>query len=127
MILFHAPRRESRKQAGKLDTACIAIEGSGTACGEALAFGSAAASLQCVTPPELQAAAASAVPNVFGSVRHHAFCCFPHASPALVFGAGKQETAPKDRSKTLISLMKFGAGEGIRTLDPNLGKVVLYP
>jgi hypothetical protein len=23
--------------------------------------------------------------------------------------------------------MKFGAGEGIRTLDPNLGKVVLYP
>jgi hypothetical protein len=27
----------------------------------------------------------------------------------------------------LIFLMKFGAGEGIRTLDPNLGKVVLYP
>jgi hypothetical protein len=23
-------------------------------------------------------------------------------------------------------LMFFGAGEGIRTLDPNLGKVVLY-
>jgi hypothetical protein len=24
-------------------------------------------------------------------------------------------------------LLKTGAGEGIRTLDPNLGKVVLYP
>jgi hypothetical protein len=24
-------------------------------------------------------------------------------------------------------LAKIGAGEGIRTLDPNLGKVVLYP
>ena len=24
-------------------------------------------------------------------------------------------------------LGKTGAGEGIRTLDPNLGKVVLYP
>ena len=24
-------------------------------------------------------------------------------------------------------LVDFGAGEGIRTLDPNLGKVVLYP
>ena len=24
-------------------------------------------------------------------------------------------------------LEKTGAGEGIRTLDPNLGKVVLYP
>jgi hypothetical protein len=23
--------------------------------------------------------------------------------------------------------VKSGAGEGIRTLDPNLGKVVLYP
>ena len=25
------------------------------------------------------------------------------------------------------NLVIFGAGEGIRTLDPNLGKVVLYP
>src|SRR6185312_4736408 len=28
--------------------------------------------------------------------------------------------------KSLIFLEIFGAGEGIRTLDPNLGKVVLY-
>jgi hypothetical protein len=39
----------------------------------------------------------------------------------------KQKAAPKDRSNILISLTKPGAGEGIRTLDPNLGKVVLYP
>jgi len=26
-----------------------------------------------------------------------------------------------------LVLGKIGAGEGIRTLDPNLGKVVLYP
>jgi hypothetical protein len=31
-----------------------------------------------------------------------------------------------ERFKT-TSLGKTGAGEGIRTLDPNLGKVVLYP
>ena len=30
-------------------------------------------------------------------------------------------------SDELIRLEKTGAGEGIRTLDPNLGKVVLYP
>jgi hypothetical protein len=30
-------------------------------------------------------------------------------------------------AKSLILLWKTGAGEGIRTLDPNLGKVVLYP
>jgi hypothetical protein len=29
--------------------------------------------------------------------------------------------------QTLKFLEKFGAGEAIRTLDPNLGKVVLYP
>ena len=57
----------------------------------------------------------------------HACCCFPHASPISQIGAGKQKTAPEGRSKQLISLRKSGAGEGIRTLDPNLGKVVLYP
>jgi hypothetical protein len=94
-MLFHAPRRESRKQAGKLDTACIAIEGNRAACGEALSFGSAAASLQCVTPPELQAAAASAVPNAFGSVRHHTFCCFPHAFPDFGVRGGEAKNGPK--------------------------------
>ena len=29
--------------------------------------------------------------------------------------------------KVLISLLLTGAGEEIRTLDPNLGKVMLYP
>ena len=30
-------------------------------------------------------------------------------------------------SSCWMSKMEAGAGEGIRTLDPNLGKVVLYP
>ena len=30
-------------------------------------------------------------------------------------------------AKSIVFLGKSGAGEGIRTLDPNLGKVVLYP
>jgi hypothetical protein len=38
--------------------------------------------------------------------------------------AGKQKAALRDRFKSLILFRKFGAGEGIRTLDPNLGKVV---
>jgi hypothetical protein len=44
-----------------------------------------------------------------------------------VEGALEAKTAPEDRSKPLVFLRKSGAGEGIRTLDPNLGKVVLYP
>ncbi len=53
--------------------------------------------------------------------------CFPHASPAFVPEAGKQKKTPMDSSQPLICLKKIGAGEGIRTLDPDLGKVVLYP
>ena len=67
------------------------------------------------------------MPKVAQSPLLCAFCCFPPASPAFAPGSGKQKTAPKDRSKPLISTRKFGAGEGIRTPDPNLGKVVLYP
>ena len=39
---------------------------------------------------------------------------------------GKQAEAAKPAVK-LTDLREIGAGEGIRTLDPNLGKVVLYP
>ena len=38
----------------------------------------------------------------------------------------QQKSGPK-AANLLILLDKTGAGEGIRTLDPNLGKVVLYP
>jgi hypothetical protein len=30
------------------------------------------------------------------------------------------------KSEVCICLKKIGAGEGVRTLDPDLGKVVLY-
>ena len=69
----------------------------------------------------------SPVPNAAGLIPRHDPACFPGASLAPTRWAGNQKTAPKDRFNTLISLRKFGAGEGIRTLDPNLGKVVLYP
>ena len=37
---------------------------------------------------------------------------------------GDRFAAPRDPA---IADVENGAGEGIRTLDPNLGKVVLYP
>jgi hypothetical protein len=67
------------------------------------------------------------MPRVAVRPLRSSLCRFPHASPGSPSPAGKQETAPEDHPKPLTSLMKFGAGEGIRTLDPNLGKVVLYP
>ena len=49
------------------------------------------------------------------------------ASPAGPEGTGKQKTPRRAPAKRLIFLRLSGAGEGIRTLDPDLGKVVLYP
>jgi hypothetical protein len=53
--------------------------------------------------------------------------CFPPASPAIAAEAGKQKSQARCPLGQLILLRKIGAGEGIRTLDPDLGKVVLYP
>jgi hypothetical protein len=64
------------------------------------------------------------MPRVAVRPLRSSLCRFPHASPGSPSPAGKQETA-EEHLKPLTSLMKFGAGEGIRTLDPNLGKVVI--
>jgi hypothetical protein len=77
-----------------------------------------------VDPREM---AVSSVPNDAGRIRWHDAVCFPSASPTTTQRAGKQKTTPKDRFNHMISLRKTGAGDGIRTHDPNLGKVVLYP
>jgi hypothetical protein len=65
------------------------------------------------------------MPKVAASPLRHASCCFPHASPVSQTGAGKQKARRRTLFIRLISLRKFGAGEGIRTLDPNLGKVII--
>jgi hypothetical protein len=53
--------------------------------------------------------------------------CLPLAYPSLGQRLGKQKASRRTPFIRLKSLRDFGAGEGIRTLDPNLGKVVLYP
>ncbi len=63
------------------------------------------------------------MPNVAECLLLPDFCCLP----GFCAGGREAKNAPKDRSTKMISLGKSGAGEGIRTLDPNLGKVVLYP
>lgn len=57
------------------------------------------------------------------------FCasyCFPFASQSVARVIGKQLGSPEGKANRLYSLLSTGAGEEIRTLDPNLGKVVLY-
>jgi hypothetical protein len=61
--------------------------------------------------------------SLAGSPLRSPSVCFPPASPVFVEQPGKQESIPKGRNRQLISLRNFGAGEGIRTLDPNLGNV----
>jgi hypothetical protein len=45
----------------------------------------------------------------------------------MAAGSANEDAASIDRIQRSSNVKKFGAGEGIRTLDPNLGKVVLYP
>ena len=43
-------------------------------------------------------------------------------------GARSSDRADPQIPNQIVEIIAiFGAGEGIRTLDPNLGKVVLYP
>ena len=51
--------------------------------------------------------------------------CDPNCSPIRPHKAGLKLKAELKLRKGVAE--KYGAGEGIRTLDPNLGKVVLYP
>ena len=57
------------------------------------------------------------------SSKARAFVCFPLSSPADSSAAVRLAQPGKSTDFKGES----GAGEGIRTLDPNLGKVVLYP
>jgi hypothetical protein len=45
----------------------------------------------------------------------------------LILETGHQYAWAIDTVSIRPHISVFGAGEGIRTLDPNLGKVVLYP
>ncbi len=54
--------------------------------------------------------------------------CFSSYARTLAASAkGCTDGNPEAITKAIHSLGEIGAGEGIRTLDPNLGKVVLYP
>jgi len=65
------------------------------------------------------------MPKVAESLLLPAFCCFPPASPAFAPGSGKQKRPRMAALNRSISPWKSGAGEGIRTLDPNLGRLEL--
>jgi hypothetical protein len=79
--------------------------------------------LRQVLQAEIRGLGAMRIPKAAESPLRFASRCFPPASPAFVPEAGKQKTTRKDPSKQLICWMKIGEGEGIRTLDPDLGKV----
>ena len=66
-------------------------------------------------------------PNLRFRRRRLSAWCFHSASELPAMGPWKQKRPWRAARKSLIFLRKSGAGEGIRTLDPNLGKVVLYP
>ncbi len=69
-----------------------------------------------VAPPDLRQAS-----------RRRGFIRLQQAYTTLGLSPCKQKRPRRTAFNFLIFLRRYGAGEGIRTLDPNLGKVVLYP
>jgi len=61
------------------------------------------------------------VASIASLIDRHAFSATSFAGPCLE--PGLTGTEPQRAVKQLIFCRKSGAGEGIRTLDPNLGKV----
>src|SRR5262249_33052975 len=53
--------------------------------------------------------------------------CTDFAPIGTAKSALRTSCVPVHRDATVLSAWNYGAGEEIRTLDPNLGKVVLYP
>jgi hypothetical protein len=117
-------RKNLGKQSGKQIRPAVAVWGSALAWRDGKPSGHLVPSLGVAGLGTFEA---RHMPKVAARPLRPVSYCFPHASPVSPNRAGKQKTAPRGRSKQLFSLRKSGAGEGIRTLDPNLGKVVLYP
>ena len=67
----------------------------------------------------------AAMNTLFPPAKRHQV--LPPCFPKGFAGAGKQISRTRDLYKLFNLFSNSGAGEGIRTLDPNLGKVVLYP
>src|SRR5450631_234048 len=102
MTLVSTPRRKLGEQAA----ARFRIRGS-TASEGSLRGGPHRVPLRPVAKAKNRDFATVTTPNAAEAALLCAFYCFPHASPAIAPGAGKQETAPKARSMHLICLEKF--------------------
>ena len=123
MSFASASRSAPGKRPGKQNTPRFGIWGSTVKPKTSLHGGARRLPLQFVVQAENSGLGTLPMPKAAESPLLFAFCCFPPASPAFSLGSGKQKTAPIDRYKHLNLLRKFGAGEAIRTPDPNLGKV----
>ena len=68
-----------------------------------------------------------AMPRTRQSILQCPADCIECAQNAVYLCSSKQKRPRRTVLNYLIYLKKSGAGDGIRTHDPNLGKVVLYP
>ena len=81
-------------------------------------------------PPVAQAAnrgfGMPSMPVTAGSPPFFAFCCFPLLPQLSRGGGGEAKNGPEGPFQVPDFPKEFGAGEGIRTLDPNLGNFGLF-
>ena len=127
MTFESTSRRAPGKRPGKQKTARFGLQGSAPSPKERYRAGVGQIALWPDVRAESDGFGTLPMPKAAENFPFCAFCCFPPASPTFAAGTGKQKRPRRAAFIRLKSLRDFGAGEGIRTLDPNLGKVVLYP
>ena len=124
MSFVSAPLPVPGKRPGKQNRPYFGLRGSTVTPSASPRSGARLSPSQPTVRAEHRALWTACLPKLAESLLLPAFCCFPPASPAFAPGAGKQKRPRRTALIRLKYLRYFGAGEGIRTLDPNLGKVV---
>ena len=121
-----ASRPAPGKRPGKQSRARFGVRGSTVESKASLHGGARRLPLRLVVRAENSGLRTLPMPVAAESPLLFAFCCFPPASPTFASGSGKQKTVPRNRSKQLIFLRKFGAACVTRTRDPIITNDVLY-
>ena len=116
-----APGKRAVKQNGPR----LGVLGSAMASKPSLRGGARRPPLPSVAQAENRGFGTLSMPATADSPLLFAFCCFPPASSTLAPGTGKQKTPRRAFLNSLDFQKKTGAGDGIRTHDPNLGKIAL--
>ena len=116
---FASAHRQPGKRSGKQNGPYFGVRGSPVTQSEPSRRG-AAAPLRPVALAENRGFGTPPMPKAAESLPLFAFCCFPPASPAFAWGAGKQKRPRRTAFNRFIFLEQLREGRQMRILPSSL-------